>query len=219
MSWSWGPTVPWVSVEDLGCDVVDDTDPVLVAAVLAGATETLYFLTARLITGRLAGTVRLHGLIPQTVHLRGPDPVVSAISIAGEAFDGTWSIYDGHLLVPGPGWPAGRTANDDSFIVEFDYTYGPDVPEVAKTALRELACRTLNDFAANGCSLLAPGVSSASFQGTSVSIDPEKVLAASLGSVRLLVDLLNPLQQRQPSELFSPDIVDDLSVYENGGSD
>jgi hypothetical protein len=205
VAFEWS-TAPWISEDDLitpaGCEECHSKSSTeFVTAVIERASEALYILTGRTI-GYVTGEIHLDlttGLrAGDSINLPGPDPQIVSVELDEEPLSAVLEIRDGRLVLGD--WATGV---DEAVI---SLRSGPPVPAIAKAACVDLVCHILAN-PSPWCGF-QPGTTSASFQGTSVTIDPAAVREAGIGSVRSLMDMVNPANQRQPSVCVTPDDLD-----------
>lgn len=233
MAFDHGPCLQWVSrseLDDWCPDCVGDTvaSLALAQACLDEATEQLYILTARMYPGECERTV--YWCSPGDcgvsccascsnrpgIPLDGPGAEVSEVSYNGTVIPSTdYAITQDNMLIPTnrTHWPTHTTLDDNAAIEDqftITYTFGAPPPLAAKRAVKDLACQMIqNVLLMPGCRI-STGATTLSALGTSVSIDPAAILAAEIGSVRTLMQLVNPLNERVPTTVYSPDTDPDL---------
>lgn len=225
-----GPCAQWVSRAELQShcpDCVGTTVDELATAqaCIDEASEQLYILTGRQFPGTCERTVSwcnpsscgvtccsTCNTVPR-IPLTGPNIEITTVTYDGVLIPGTdYLVMDDAWLIPANGalWPSSHTNLDSTVSIgdqfEIVYSFGAPPPLAAKRACKDLACQMIMALRQDAACRLSNGAVTASALGSTVTIDPEKILAAGIGSVRALMELVNPLNQRLPSVTWSPDL-------------
>lgn len=230
MAFEHGPCVQWVTRSELTAhcpDCVGTTIDELARAdaCIDEASEQLYILTGRQFSGTCERTVSwcnpgvcagtscpTCGGLPR-IPLTGPNIEIVSVTYDGDLIPGTdYLVMDDAFLIPAneATWPTSHTNLDDTVSVgdqfEIVYSFGAPPPLAGKRACKDLACQMIMALREDANCRLANGAVTASALGSSITIDPKEILAAGIGSVRALMELVNPMNQRLPSVTWSPDL-------------
>lgn len=229
-----GPCESYCGLEDLDCANLGLTNEALVELIVDAST-ILYALLGRSIHGVCTATITTDNdcmnqsywaywpgagsRLTLDARVRYPDirsivlasPVVSIaeVKVDGVTLDPTaYILRDGSDL---------RLATNRSWIgdIEITYTFGVPVPGYARDACIELA----QEMAKERCgrpSCFPTNAKSVSRAGISISLDREveKVREAgpSLQAVMVAMSIINPMNQRNQSEVWSPDQIQTHAV-------
>lgn len=158
----------FIEPDDITCDC-DEASEITLVSYIEQASDIIAILTGGKVQGVCEDVVRpRQPLAPACgcaalwsctcsrlsgVTLRGPDPDVSEVLIDGVAFD-DWTVVDEGLLLRSDGstWPGCQDVTKpatDSGTFQVTYTYGMEVPELAKLACAEIVCSFLKSPAQN----------------------------------------------------------------------
>lgn len=213
---------PWCEPTDLCCDI-EGFPPDVVDAAITAASQTLWALSGRRVTGRCTAAavhcqkdlclptpcegcgneIRVGGLF-------GQDPEVVSVTYGGVVVPPTdYKLENGFWLIPSPGstWATSHaTLNGDTQLV-ITWLHGQPIPPLGKLAAADLACWFL-ERCQDACK--TTGLNSVSFQGATAQMDADRsALGSSINaipSVQAFMGTYNPTGQTAPSIVWSPDI-------------
>lgn len=219
-----GPCTPWVSASEvlaaIACDPPESAEDATLAALVEEANETAYALLGRRFPGPCEAVVRpvlrgecWDGRRSAQIPLNMPVVAVTEVKVDGAVVT-DWHLRDGYLLCRNTGyWPTSQKVylpdtDDDTFSVA--YSFGPTPPALAVRCALEIAVKGWEGRLADPAYALGPGVTSASSQGLTVQIDPEK--AASYPVTLQAVATFNPDGSWVPADVYPGDPDWDLLV-------
>jgi hypothetical protein len=159
----------FITFEDVACDC-GDTSEEAIGEMIDQASDIIAIITGGKVAGRcedivrpcggkscLCGSRSLSGCgcVPiDGITLRGPNPMIDEILIDGDPFE-DYALVDGTLLVrtDGAAWPGYQDItlpSDQPGTFEIVYTYGLEVPKLAKDAAAEIVCSMLQSGPQDG---------------------------------------------------------------------
>lgn len=212
----------------LCCSAVTAADPDLDEAdtldARQHASDLLAYLSGWTVYGECSARVRPQGTMCvdgfDAIPLTWPVRTIESVWINGAELDRSlYALVDHRYLIRRDFilWPChqylGHAVSDPvtnliPWTFEINYTFGTDIPWIAKQAAAELACEYLRGCSGNECRLPATA-RSLSTQGMSLDLAGAEALSAvSAGTLPMVTEFLslyNPTGQ-MPSQVYSPDV-------------
>lgn len=199
------------------------------------ASDVIAIITGGQISGRCTDVVRPRGdsacgCTSQSccvcrditgITLAGPNPTIDEILIDGHEFD-DWLILDGRTLIRGDGrpWPACQDLTADPLDTgagsfQITYTYGQEIPLLAKEAAAEIICMMLR-HPAQSTRGGHPNVRSVSIAGVSISL--EQIAMEAKGRAFLMPYVARLLvvyapDGANPAVVYSPELEDGYKLH------
>jgi len=226
----------WIDEDDLTaeCECAAGLDDAVKTQIVTAASQIMYVLLGRSLTGQCTATVRpvsetCHTGIPvldgpvfshyvDAIPLQWPVVAITNVKIDGETLDPTeYDVMDEYLLVKidngnGSCWPASNNLAKPSTEVgtwEITYTFGYAITEDVKLGVQEIACDFAKAIAGRSTALPANTVS-VSRGGVNLNlqraVDAVKESGSTLPQVAKLLSLYNPDDARMPPMVWSPEI-------------